>query len=192
VADAVGNLTTVAREGETIRLSDGSTKTISSLLYWGATTGGDDDVGSPLSDAGQVAFVAFFTDGTSAVVVATLPSALPADANNDNVVDFEDFLALYQHFGKAGDRTRGDFDYDGFVDFADFQVLELNFGKSLGGAGGDGAVAPTPDQTGMIQAFAAGGTVPEPGGLTWVAAAGACLLAGRSGARQRRGVSCPG
>ena len=60
---------------------------------------------------------------------------IPGDANGDNVVDVNDFLALSRSFGKARDAVfaEGDFDEDGDVDVADFLVLSRNFRAGDGG-----------------------------------------------------------
>ncbi len=58
-----------------------------------------------------------------------------ADANNDSVVDFEDFQILSANFGrKSVGFGGGDFNQDGLVDFADFLILSANFEDA--GAGG--------------------------------------------------------
>jgi hypothetical protein len=54
-----------------------------------------------------------------------------ADANDDNVVDFKDFIILSNNYGKKTEKGHnvGDFDLDGDVDFTDFICLSQNFGK---------------------------------------------------------------
>jgi len=59
---------------------------------------------------------------------------LPGDANDDGVVNFADFVALSNHFGKAvgpAAWAQGDLNGDGVVNFADFVSLSNNFGKKL-------------------------------------------------------------
>jgi hypothetical protein len=50
------------------------------------------------------------------------------DANDDNVVDFADFIRLSNNFGRKTERgaADGDFDLDGDVDMADFTQLANN------------------------------------------------------------------
>lgn len=47
------------------------------------------------------------------------------DANNDDVVNFQDFLILSWNYGESGGKTweEGDFNGDGDVGFADFLIL---------------------------------------------------------------------
>ena len=56
---------------------------------------------------------------------------IPGDTNDDRVVDFSDFLALSEHFGKEVDAVweEGDFDGSGHIDFSDFLALAANFGR---------------------------------------------------------------
>jgi subtilisin-like proprotein convertase family protein len=56
---------------------------------------------------------------------------LTGDADHDADVDFADFEALSDHFGRPGEFGDGDFDYNGVVDFRDFQRLEVAFGRKL-------------------------------------------------------------
>lgn len=52
------------------------------------------------------------------------------DTNDDNVVDFADFIKLANNFGKKTDKGHndGDFDRDGDVDMADYVTLSNNYG----------------------------------------------------------------
>lgn len=54
------------------------------------------------------------------------------DANLDGDVNFVDFLALSDGFGKPGDWSQGDFDGSGEVLFPDFLILSENFGEAAG------------------------------------------------------------
>jgi hypothetical protein len=72
------SLTLVAREGQVIDLGDGLPRTVRSLEMLTGTNGGEDGAPSALNDAGELAFVARFTDGSSAVLFATVPE--PAGA----------------------------------------------------------------------------------------------------------------
>jgi sugar lactone lactonase YvrE len=67
-ADEDGDLTLIAREGDTLEVLAGDHRTISAIQFLHGSAGED---GRPcgLNDAGQVAFAVEFTDGTAAVSV---------------------------------------------------------------------------------------------------------------------------
>ena len=74
-------------------------------------------------------------------------------------MNFNDFLALQNNFGKSGARfDEGNFNYDGQTDFNDFLTLQNNFGQSATGE----AVFVTQSQIAAITAFALANAVPEP------------------------------
>ena len=52
------------------------------------------------------------------------------DADLNKTVEFRDFLALSETFGKDGGWAAGDFDGSGQIQFADFLLLSTNYGKS--------------------------------------------------------------
>ena len=55
-----------------------------------------------------------------------------ADATQDGVVNFEDFLILSQNFGNEVDGVfAGDFDLNGSVEFQDFLILSAQFGQTV-------------------------------------------------------------
>lgn len=68
-------------------------------------------------------------DNTTVVIAATLKG----DANLDGAVDFDDLLALAQHYDAASTAIaawfQGDFDYDGLVGFSDLLALAQNYGN---------------------------------------------------------------
>jgi hypothetical protein len=73
--DLAGVLRLIVREGDLLEVLPGDFRTVSSLIMRGGT-GADSGQGSGFNDAGQVAFIANFTDGTSGVFVsdvATIP-----------------------------------------------------------------------------------------------------------------------
>jgi autotransporter-associated beta strand protein len=110
---------------------------------------------------------------------------LPGDANLDYAVDFTDLVALAQNYETADNVwAEGDFTYDGLVDFNDLVLLAQNYEASLpaGAAIAGIAGAPAAFEGDLAAAFA---SVPEPAGLSAVAAAG-YLLARRG--RRRAGV----
>ena len=67
---------------------------------------------------------------------------LQGDADCDQVVDFDDLLALSQSYNSTG-RTwdQGDSNYDGTVDFTDLLVLSQNYSLSMPS---EGAAVPEP------------------------------------------------
>jgi hypothetical protein len=71
-ADAGGDLFTIARTGTPLDLGNGDVRIPDSLYYWGYS-GGQDGLGSGLSDNGQVVFAADFLDGSSGVFTTTVP-----------------------------------------------------------------------------------------------------------------------
>jgi hypothetical protein len=169
--DPLGQFSLVARTGMTVS-GTGGTRVVTGLLV-SAMPSPDDPGGAPrpqaLSDSGQVAYLALFDDGQDGAVLATLPSVIAGDVNNDLVVDLKDFDVLYRHLNQAGDRTAGDLDYDGVVSFTDYQVFQRNFGRSIDG----GEVMPVPEEVAAL--------VPEPG-VVGVIVVGAVTV----GARRRR------
>ena len=57
---------------------------------------------------------------------------LRGDANNNGIVNLQDFNILAANFGQTGrDFTQGDFDYDGLVNLRDFNILASRFGTSV-------------------------------------------------------------
>lgn len=54
------------------------------------------------------------------------------DADLNGAVEFNDFLAIAENFGKTGGWAEGDTTGDGRVEFADFLELAWNFGKEPG------------------------------------------------------------
>ena len=81
LADADGadpGLTLVAREGQVIDLGDGVARTVQSLEMLTGSNGGEDGLPSGFNDAGQLAFVARFTDGSNAILIAAVPEPAAA------------------------------------------------------------------------------------------------------------------
>lgn len=61
----------------------------------------------------------------------TLRATLPGDANFDDIVNYDDFAILSNHFGAIGmDWEDGDFNFDTIVNFVDFVSIANNFGVS--------------------------------------------------------------
>ena len=60
------------------------------------------------------------------------PEPLQGDADGNGKVDFLDFLALANNFGKQdAAQADGDFDGNGEVNFLDFLTLANNFGREV-------------------------------------------------------------
>lgn len=56
---------------------------------------------------------------------------LPADANYDGKVGFDDLVTVARNYGKSNATwEQGDFDNDGKVDFSDLVIVARNYGKS--------------------------------------------------------------
>jgi hypothetical protein len=166
VYDPIRGTRLVAREGQTVPVSLGVTRTISSIeLRTGASSG--DGRATSLNDNGLVAFTLGFTSGINyGVFVADVGGVLPGDANQNGTVDDADLAAVLGHMNRPGTFATGDFNADGLVDFADFQILERNFGKSVP------AFAPGVDLLAV--------ETPEPGlAVLGVVAVGALLRRGR-------------
>ena len=70
-------------------------------------------------------------DGAQYVAIRTVYGG---DAQMDGDVDFNDFMLLYNNYGKPTGMTwdTGDFDYNGNVNFNDFMVLYNNYGLTGG------------------------------------------------------------
>lgn len=73
-SDPLGNLETVVRTGQSVEVLPGNFKTIGSFAIFGFNdfTGGQDG-GTPFNDASQLVFPVTYTDGTTGILVATVP-----------------------------------------------------------------------------------------------------------------------
>ena len=63
------------------------------------------------------------------LVIRILDDERKGDANNDGLIDYDDFLILSADYGKTD--SPADFNFDGTVSFADFLLLSKNFGESV-------------------------------------------------------------
>src|ERR1035437_7950454 len=101
------------------------------------------------------------------------------DANDNGIVNFDDFLILSQNFGQAGGWSQANFLDDPTVDFNDFLVLSQHFGESIL----PGSSAATADELAAFQAastsFFARAGVPEPASLALLGIGAATLLVRR-------------
>jgi hypothetical protein len=52
------------------------------------------------------------------------------DANFSGTADFNDFLAMQNHYNQSSDWAGGDFDYSGVADFNDYLILQNNYNHS--------------------------------------------------------------
>ncbi len=57
--------------------------------------------------------------------------ALAGDANHDATIDFDDLLAVAQHYEQPGTFADGDFDYSGTINFDDLLIIAQKYGTSL-------------------------------------------------------------
>lgn len=142
MTDASGQLRLVIREGQSFELTPGVNKTV---RYFGLVDEDDflsdptaiaytSQTGGPraLNDRGELALIVEFTDGSRALIVATLPPSLPcpADLTVDGFVDDSDFVLFarqYVAFDCAAptmtDACSADFNDDGLVDDFDFVLF---------------------------------------------------------------------
>lgn len=125
---------------------------------------------SDLFGASGGLFIDTPVDGTTVVARYTLPG----DTNLDGAVNFADLVAIAQHYGASGGTStwfQGDVTYDGNVGFADLVAVAQNYGGALPSQAIPGA---SPDfNQDMAAAFA---SVPEPGTLSLIVAAGGLML----------------
>jgi hypothetical protein len=168
VYDPIHGTRLVAREGQTLQVGQGATRTIDRIeLLVGAATG--DGRATGLNDAGQVAFAASFKEGIfGGVFVADVGGTLPGDVDANGTVNDADRALVQARLGQAGGYAFGDFDLDGLVTAADVGILERHFGRTLA------AFSPETDLRFVPVA-------PEPTALVWAAAAAALLRRGRRG-----------
>ena len=78
-SDPAGNLFTIARTGDQLDLGNGDLRTIESL-YIPSYSGGQDGVGTALSEAGVLVFRAGFADGTEGIFSVSAPVPEPSAA----------------------------------------------------------------------------------------------------------------
>jgi hypothetical protein len=101
---------------------------------------------------------------------------LPGDATFDNQVDFNDLVALAQHYNTVGgmDWADGDFTFDGTVDFADLVVLAQGYNTA-----GPAAAVPGAPGGFVREVAAAFAAVPEPSTAALLVVSGISLGAAR-------------
>jgi hypothetical protein len=141
--DLDGDLTLIARVGDTLEAAPGDVRTISGLSM--LTNFGDDD-GRPrsMNDLGQIAFYAGFTDGSSGIFLSDAVAHLPGDYNGDQIVDTADYVVWRKAL--AAQNLIADGDRDGIVGEGDRGIWKEFFGMSLvvdSGAGGTSVPEPS-------------------------------------------------
>jgi hypothetical protein len=141
-----GNLRLVAREGVSLEVSPGVSRTIADLHFTG---GGNTEDGRRIgfNDNGEVAFLATFTDGTSGLFVSDVAKAAAGDFDGDGDFDGSDFLVWQRGVGRTdtGLPSNGDANADGAVDGADLAVWQTKFAMAPEGT----AVAAVPEPSAL-------------------------------------------
>jgi hypothetical protein len=92
--------------------------------------------------------------GISGMIILPVPGTA-GDFNNDDAVNFADFVILSKNFNTKGGYAQGDFDYNGKINLSDF----VKFRQAYLAANAPAAASP----------------VPEPGGFLFGVAATLCL-----------------
>jgi hypothetical protein len=120
--DASGNLHLVAHSGDEFAVGPGDEREIALLKL---NPGGSSEEGnlSALNDVGQLVFALSFTDGSEAVVVATIPgSNFAGDFNFDGKLNSLDIDDLTAQAASMTNPLRYDLNADAIVDAADISV----------------------------------------------------------------------
>lgn len=178
--DTRGDLTMVARTGETIEVRPGQVWTITDLRMR-TGSGGGDGLGRSFNNQSHLAFWAALSpvEGPAIYGEAIFDSTVSStttwglgDVNGDGVVDRWD-LALLADWWGSSDFLQGDFDLDGEITVNDLGIMQANFGDGHP----DGSPSP--------------GAVPEPStvalaALSLVTAALVVRRRGRLSAGNRR------
>jgi hypothetical protein len=126
--DIEGNLTMIARVGQSLEVAPGDERTIRWLHF--NTFHGDDD-GRPrsLNDFGQVVFHAEFTDGSYGLFLSNAVRQLPGDYDRNGVVDAGDYVVWRRSLGQIAENLAADGNRDNRVDADDFAIWTEFFGQ---------------------------------------------------------------
>ena len=122
--------------------------------------------------------IAYTLDSTHDPNFITLHRGFLGDANDNGIVNFDDFLILSQNFGQAGGWSQANFLSEPTVDFNDFLVLSQHFGESIL-PGSSVSAAEAAQFQAASSSFFAGTGVPEPTSLALLGIGAAALLARR-------------
>lgn len=117
--DSTDELKLLVRTGDTLVVSAGDSRTISSLLFGASIQNQQDGRGSSFSDSDQLAFVAIFTDGSKGVFMTIGP-----DKEGDGVGDPID------NCPNVANSDQTDTDGDGLGDLCDSCKLAANPGAA--------------------------------------------------------------
>lgn len=142
-----GALKLVVREGQTLEIAPGTTRTVASLAMAPGGTP-EDGFGNSFNNRGLLAFAATFTDGTSGLFVSDVVKSATGDFDGDLDVDGADFLA-WQRGSRtpgAGHPGNGDANDDGIINDADLAVWKTKFG----GAPAVDAATNVPEPSGLV------------------------------------------
>ncbi|HYE19163.1 MAG TPA: dockerin type I repeat-containing protein [Tepidisphaeraceae bacterium] len=164
VYDPILGTRLVVREGQTLQVAPGVTRTVSSIdMLVDAATG--DGRGTSLNDRGQIAFTLGFTSGINCgVFIADIGGVLPGDLDRDGLVSAADRAALSALIATptSAGLALGDLNADGAITALDLAVLDSNMNQTIA------AWAPPVDLRSS--------EVPEPGAAALVTLAAAGLL----------------
>ena len=116
------SLQTVVRTNDMFDVNDdpdvADLRRITSILFFGSNSGGEDGFRSRLSDTGDLLFSLTFDDGSSGVFVAR-PACLLGDVDVSGTVDFSDIAPFIAVLSGGGFQCEADCDESGVVDFSD-------------------------------------------------------------------------
>src|SRR5665647_995404 len=130
----------------------------------------------PALSAGNVAYT---LDANHDAGFIDIHRGFLGDANDDGIVNINDFGLLSQNFGKPGGWGQANFFGDATVNINDFGAISQHFGQSIlstSSVATAGELAAF--QTASAQFFAANG-IPEPTSLALLGLGAAALLARR-------------
>lgn len=89
------------------------------------------NIGVGIAEASVLGWTSFAGESLDATSVVMRVTWL-GDTNLDRIVDFDDLLAVAQHYDQAGVWTDGDFNYDGTINFDDLLMVAQNYGAGTG------------------------------------------------------------